>query len=221
MSMSFEIFPTKRQIPRCDEIIQHSALLFSEFMQRENMAYDIRITAREVSDDKKVCMAPVNLVSSQEHHTVFNLNEEGEVYVFYHELTELDREFWKEELRENRNARMMEEEINISLELGYSWSVKRTMGQPAALSLYYGYLAIAIARLTDGILYSDDGAWDCSRLPVGWNAFKKEYPNPDKVSDAAVKENIKTWLNGIRASAAARVGAEGTDGNRGGCRWRP
>lgn len=196
--MSFEIFPTKNRIPKCDEIMQYSIQLFSNFMKRERIDKDIEITIQEVSDSEEVHTNPTDLVINEKHYTVFNLNEEGEVYVFYHKLTELDNDFWNEELQENKNAQSMKEKINTSLDIGYSWSIKRTMGQPAIVSLYYGYLAIAIAVLTDGIIYSDDGAWDYSCFPIEGNNFEEEYLNIEKINDITVKENIEKWLSELK-----------------------
>lgn len=159
MSMSFEIFPTKKKKPNCDEIIKYSVELFSEFLKREKISQKIDVTAIEVTADNAVYNNPIYLVLKENYHTVFNLNEEGEVYVFYRELTKLDKSFWVEEIQENENAKSIKKKIDTNLKIGYSWIIKRTMGQPAIVSLYYGYLAIAIAILTDGIIYSDDGAW--------------------------------------------------------------
>lgn len=198
MSMSFEIFPTKKGKPNCDEIIKYSVELFSEFLNKEKISRGIDITTREVTADNAVHMNPISLVLKENSHIVFNLNQEGEVYVFYHELTDLDKDFWKEEIQENGNAQSMKEKIDTNLEIGYFWSVKRTMGQPAIVSLYYGYLAIAIAILTDGIIYSDDGAWDYSRLPIEGKVFKTEYLNIENISDAMVKDNLEKWLGELK-----------------------
>lgn len=198
MSMSFEIFPTKKRKPNCDEIIKYSVELFSEFLKNEKISRGIDITTREVTADNAIHANPISLVLKENSHTVFNLNKEGEVYVFYHELSDLDKDFWKEEIQENENAQFMKEMICTNLEIGYFWSVKRTMGQPAIVSLYYGYLAIAIAILTDGIIYSDDGAWDYSRLPIKGNIFKTEYLNTENISDAMVKDNVEKWLGELK-----------------------
>lgn len=198
MSMSFEIFPTKKRKPNCDEIIKYSVELFSEFLKRKKISQGIDISTREVTADNTVHTNPISLVLKENSHTVFNLNEEGEVYVFYHELSDLDKDFWKEEIQKNENAQSMKEKIDTNLEIGYFWSVKRTMGQPAIVSLYYGYLAIAIAILTDGIIYSDDGAWDYSRLPIEGNVFKTGYLNIENISDAMVKDNVEKWLGELK-----------------------
>ena len=196
MSMSFEIFPTTKKKPKCDEIIKYSVQLFSEFLKKKKISLGIDITTREVTADNEVYINPISLVLKENYHTVFNLNEEGEAYVFYHELSDLDKDFWNEEIQENKNAQSMKEKIDANLEIGYSWSVKRTMGQPAIVSLYYGYLAIAI--LTDGIIYSDDGAWDYSRLPIEGKIFKTEYLNIKYISDVMVKDNVEKWLGKLK-----------------------
>ena len=196
--MSFEIFPTKKKKPNCDEIIKYSVELFSEFLKREKISQKIDVTAIEVTADNAVYNNPIYLVLKENYHTVFNLNEEGEVYVFYRELTKLDKSFWVEEIQENENAKSIKKKIDTNLKIGYSWIIKRTMGQPAIVSLYYGYLAIAIAILTDGIIYSDDGAWDYSMLPIEGKAFKTEYLNIENISDTMVKDNVEKWLSELK-----------------------
>lgn len=198
MSMSFEIFPTKKKKPNCDEIIKYSVQLFNAFLKKEKILQEIDITTKEVTADNEVYTNPISLALKENYHTVFNLNEEGEVYVFYRKLTDLDKDFWNEEIKRNKNAQFMKEKIDVNLEIGYSWSVKRTMGQPAIVNLYYGYLAIAIAILTDGIIYSDDGAWDYSELPIEGKVFKTEYLNIENINDGVVKKNVEKWLGELK-----------------------
>ena len=138
MSTSFEIFPTKKKKPNCDEIIEYSVRLFSEFLEKEKISQRINIITKEVNANNDVFINPSFLVSKEKCHTVFNLNEEGEVYIFYHELTDLDKEFWNDEIQGNKNAQSMKEKIDANMEIGYYWSIKRTMGQSAMVSLYYG-----------------------------------------------------------------------------------
>ena len=198
MSMSFEIFPTTKRKPNCDEIIKYSVELCVEFLKKEKISQGIDITTKEVTADNVIHTNPISLVWKENSHTVFNLNKKGEVYVFYHELTDMDKNFWKEEIQENENAQSIKEKIDANSEIGYFWSVKRHMGQPSIVSLYSGYLAIAIALLTDGIIYSDDGAWDYSRLPIEGNVFKTEYLNIENISDAMVKDNVEKWLGELK-----------------------
>ncbi len=196
--MNFEVFPTTKRKPNCNELIRYSVELFSEFLKKKKISLKVNIITKEVTADNKVYLNPISLVLNENNHTVFNVNQEGEVYVFYHELTDLDRDVWIEEMEDNKNVQSMKEKIEANLEIGYSWSVKRTMTQPAIVSLYYGYLAIAIAVLTDGIIYSDDGAWDYSRLPMEGEFFKKEYLNIKNISNTTVKNNVEKWLGMLK-----------------------
>lgn len=198
MSISFEIFPITKKIPKCEEVIEYSINLFNGFIQNENIVYDIKCKVTEVSFDNKECIKPVFLTSSEEKYTIFNVNEEGEIYVFYDKISKIDEEFWDEEVKINENARFMEKKIWDNFKVGYSWRVKRTMGQPAVVNLYYGYLAIAIAVLTEGILYSDDGAWDYECFPIEGKAFEKEYLNLCKLNNMALKCSIENCLSRLK-----------------------
>lgn len=198
MSISFEIFPTTKKIPKCEEVNEYSINLFNGFIQNENIVYDIKCKVTEVSFDSKKCKKPAFLTSNEEKYTIFNINEEGEIYVFYDKIEKIDEEFWNEEIKINENARFMEKKIWDSLKTGYSWRVKRTMGQPAVVNLYYGYLAIAIAVLTEGILYSDDGAWDYECFPIEGKSFEKEYLNLDKLNNITLKHSIESCLFSLK-----------------------
>ena len=199
MSTSFDIFPTNNKKPNCNEIIKYSVQLFSEFLKKEKISRDINIITNAANLNNEVYTNnPTFLTLEKNWCTVFNLNGEGAVYVFYRELTEIDKDFWSEELQENKNAQSMKEKIEANLEIGYCWNVKRQVGQPAIVSLYYGFLAIAIAVLTDGIIYSDDGAWDYSRFPIeGWK-FKTEYLNIENISDDNVKDSVEMWIDMLK-----------------------
>ena len=61
MSMSFEIFPTIKKKPNCEEIIKYSVELFSEFLKRKNISQRIDITTKEVTADNEVYSNPISL----------------------------------------------------------------------------------------------------------------------------------------------------------------
>lgn len=194
MSMSFEIYPTKKINLECFDLISISLKMFNCFLENNGIYNNIAVTVQEMNNKGEVDDTPKYMLTDEGKHMAFNINDIGEIYVFYHPITELDIKFWKEEIQINPNARKVKEKIDANLKLGYLWSIKRTMGQPAIVSLYYGYLAIAIAKLTDGIIYSNDGAWDYSSLPIKACDFEKEYLDIGKIKDAQVKENVTKWM---------------------------
>lgn len=183
MSMSFEIFPSIRKLPESNEVMKLSVDLISKFLKKEQIEININVTASDVMNDNQI---------------IFNINGIGEVYMYCNKLTELDKEFWNEEMEINKKALELKERIYASFEIGYYWSIKRTMTQPAIVSIYYGYLAIAIAILTEGIVYSDDGAWDYLKLPMVGKEFMLEYMNLENINDIVVKNNIENWLSELK-----------------------
>lgn len=97
-------------------------------------------------------------------------------------------------MTDNKRALAMKGQIEKSLELGYSWEVIRTAGQPALASLFYGYIAIALAKLTDGFIYSDDGAWEYSYFPMQAGDFEKIYLNKECIFDDNERATIENWI---------------------------
>lgn len=194
MSTSFEIFPTKNNIPKCDVLIKRSLELTKKFLKEAGIEYNISIKVKEIPNNGVTYTTPCYLTSKKQNYTIFNLNNEGEVYVYFQELTELDRQFWEDEFQQNDRAKNLKKKIQNNEKIGYSWSVKRTMGQPAIVGIYYGYLTIAIALLTNGVIYSDDGAWDFSCFPIEVGEFVEKYMNINTIDDIKVKENVEKWI---------------------------
>lgn len=177
MSTSFEVFPTNSYIPDCHEVISMAMELFWDFLKKENMTMNLNIVSYEMYKDRVVQESPQKLISYEDGYNSFSLNESGNVFVYFYERQEITKEFWQEEMTDNKRALNMKAQIEKNLELGYSWDVVRTAGQPALVSLFYGYVAIALAKLTDGFIYSDDGAWEYSYFPIGAEDFEKIYLN--------------------------------------------
>jgi len=44
--------------------------------------------------------------------------------------------------------------------------------------LSYGLIAAAFTELTNGLIFSDDGAWDYAIVPTSANLFLQSYFNP-------------------------------------------
>ena len=51
------------------------------------------------------------------------------------------------------------------------WSIKRTAWQPVLANILYGFVAIAIAELTNGLIYSDDGDWNFKEISLKAEEF--------------------------------------------------
>lgn len=198
MSMSFDIFPTNRYIPKCEELKKLSQKMLSNYLLREGIYVDILLDYKKRNLEVNNELNSDYLVTSEKEYQSFIVNSVGEALVFYRKVSDIDREFWKEEIILNDKAHQLKDQIDTTLKIGYMWNIKRTMNQPAIISIYYGFLAIAIAILTDGILYSDDGAWEYRSFPVDGKQFREEYLDLSKLQDKTVKEFVENCLCSLK-----------------------
>ena len=191
MSMSFDIFPTNAYIPKCEELKKLSQEMLRDYFVKENINFDIflEFNVKDIVSYKNINKD--TLITNEKEYLSFNINKIGETLVFYRKITDIDKKFWEEEIKLNEKANELKEKLAINIKLGYMWNVKRTMNQPGIVSIYYGFLAIALGILTDGILYSDDGAWDYNSFPIEAEEFKMEYLNFHKLQNKNIEEYIK------------------------------
>ena len=198
MIMSFDILPTNTYIPKYEELKNLSQEMLKDYFAKENIDIDIflEFNTKDIVSGKNINCD--SLITNEKEYSSFSINGIGESLIFYRKITDIDKEFWKEEIELNHKANELKEKIERNIKLGYMWNVKRTMNQPAIINIYYGFLAIAIAILTNGILYSDDGAWDYHSFPIGAEQFRMEYLNLYNLQDKNIKEYIKKCLYSLK-----------------------
>lgn len=172
--------------------------MISNYLLKEGIDIDISLDYRKCDFEANNDLNSDYLVTSEKQYQSFIVNSIGEALVFYRKVSDIDREFWKEEIILNDKAHQLKNQIDKTLKIGYMWNIKRTMNQPAIISIYYGFLAIVIATLTDGILYSDDGAWDYRNFPVDGKQFREEYLDLSKLQDKTIKEFIENCLYSLK-----------------------
>lgn len=61
-------------------------------------------------------------------------------------------------------------------EVEWYWYLRLQAAQPLRTRLLSGYVAVALARLTDGFIHSEDGGVDYDRAPTDPEAFLASYP---------------------------------------------
>ncbi|WOO36589.1 hypothetical protein R2R35_22810 [Anaerocolumna sp. AGMB13020] len=202
MSKSFEIFPTNQYIPTYNEVINLSKRMFQEYMMTLNIKKDLDVVLEtfRIHDNsiinKIYDKEKINI--SKEEYAAFCVNEEGFVNLFYHTFSELDEQFWNDEIQYNERAKNYIKDIELYKKLGYSWLIKKNAGQPPVVNLYFGYIGIAIANLTEGVIYSDDGGWEYQCFPVKAKEFKEKYLNISTLQDNELIEYIKNNVEKLR-----------------------
>ena len=90
--------------------------------------------------------------------------------------------FMQEYMAEEIAAKNKEDELRnyFPLEsaaaIQHSWMMRGVVGRSPATWLLAGIAAAALARLTDGLLFSDDGGADYDRLPCDPDTFLRWFP---------------------------------------------
>lgn len=199
MSTSFEIYPTNNNIPELSRLISEAVSMFENFMKYHNIKSYINTELYAVNENQTV-YTPKFVTDSENIYNTIELNKIGNIYLFYIKIDDTDVALWNDELKNNPRAESIKSSIMKNREIGYLWQVKRTAGQPAIVSLFYGFVAMALARETDGFIYSDDGAWSYELFPTEWKSLYSEYLDINKIKDHNIKSTIIKWINSLKRS---------------------
>lgn len=194
MSTNFYVYPGKDYIPTFKELLDKSNRKLSEYLSNlgglRNAYLDVEI--HNIKDHSKINFS-INdkMIWKEDHYAWFFVaGIAGGTDSYYYKTTELDKETWKEEIETNIKAQQLQDTINRGMNIGYHWSFRRSAGQPGTINLSYGLIAASLAEITDGFVYSDDGAWDYNCFPAMAGDFFGWYFKPEFV----VKSDDKVWV---------------------------
>ncbi len=199
MSTCFEVYPTNDNIPEFKNIITKSVIMFEDFLKFHNIKININTEVYAVNEDNVISVPEFITVQESTYNTI-EINRIGSIYLFYIKHDNVYTEMWNDELKNNSRAKLLENSILKNRHIGYSWDIKRTVGQPAIASLFYGFVAMAVAQETDSFIYSDDGAWSYELFPTEWKNLYSEYLNIDSIKDSDIKSTIQKWINLLKRS---------------------
>lgn len=173
MSKTYEVYPTTSYIPSKEEIGKLAEKYLNTFLEKENIKEEykqkLKVTNSTLRFSDKNYVNRENICMVDTEYDAYNLNikEGNAIFVFFHKFTQLDIEVLEETLVNTNYENEFEKIVNLS----YTWTVKRTAWQPVLSNILYGFIAIAIAELTDGIIYSGDGAWNIEIFPIKAKEF--------------------------------------------------
>lgn len=87
--------------------------------------------------------------------------------------------YMDEEISASPNANELREYFSLEAasKLKQYWMLRGSVGRSRATWLLAGITATALARMTQGIVFSDDGGGDYSRLPSDPDSFIKWFPS--------------------------------------------
>ena len=117
---------------------------------------------------------------------------------FYEKMSNLEKQVWKESVKAEEKYKKMNKEISSAIEIEHNWIFKKQAGQTGIMVLLYGILAASLAKLTNGFIYSDDGAWDYNLLPANSDDFLSWYLNPEFAQSKEYKDFSTKNIESLR-----------------------
>jgi hypothetical protein len=209
MSTTFEVLPGKDYIPTFDELIELSSAYINAYLKSIGINEEVDLLVNLHKKDESYFNNEVlydNAKWEDDSYAWFHIDGvAGGTDAYFWPFDEFDRDIWKEEIQLNPQISKYANEINICLNIGHRWSFRRSAGQPGIIVLSYGLIAAALAELTHGLIYSDDGAWDYSLFPASINDFLGWYFRPEITTHTESKQWAESCIKRIREELDMRT----------------
>jgi len=201
MSTTFYVYPGKQYMPTFRDLLSFSNQRIVDHLLHlgasTNFCLDVEIRDINTHSEADFNLDDKVIWNENTYAWFYIVGIAGGTDVYYNQTTELDKEAWKDELKTNIKAQQLQDTINKSMEIGYHWSFRRSAGQSGIINLSYGLIAASLAKITDGFIYSDDGAWDYSYFPALADDFITYYFKPDFTTKSEDKEWVKNCIMSI------------------------
>ncbi|OXM14639.1 hypothetical protein [Paenibacillus herberti] len=193
MSTTFEVYPTGIEVPTVVALLKLANEKLKHFLQplelQEVPLICVRLGEKIITPGDT---SNETMNWDVEYACFFvEPSEGGGTDAYYHKVDEDTADIW-DEYSETGDTYL---EVKSSLSVGYFWSFRRSAGQPAIINLAYGFIASALAELTEGFIFSDDGAW--YGKPIRSHLFDTEYFDPSKAKSVDDALWYERCLNSI------------------------
>jgi hypothetical protein len=208
MSTTFEVYPHSKALPQFGQLLATAEPRLHAYFERYRLGVCPRLLV-EVRDGKTHevrAFTPASpLTWSEKDYAWFYFPEVvgGTDVSVYSVDDNSTREHWEEEIRTRERPRTMSGYIAECLSAGHYWTFRRSVGQPAIINVAYGFIAAALAELTEGIIYSGDCAWDYERFPCRAQEFYEFYFQPEHALEAMNKEWAEDCIQRIRQNGVS------------------
>ena len=197
MSICLDVIPSKAIIPTISELVTELKILLSDhsgdpecrrIWDTEGVVFD-NILVEFIDQDgaeKVTRFDDPTMPLDMEGHDYGWLSADGYRigFDFYYDAEdeEGDRDFFKEYIGQDmaedakRHNTLPDFPFKEAAAIGHKWYMRGAVGRSRATWLLAGFAAAALARLTDGFLYSGDGGADYDRLPEAPAGFMEWFP---------------------------------------------
>ena len=184
MSTTFEVYTTTKDIPSFDDVLNHSNKFLLNTLSKHNIddryVIDVKIIKEETHEVVPFDKSSPATWAIDGEYAWFTINEHsGGCDAYVYDFGEyLHFEHWYDCFIDGKQAKVSKEKMRDCFESGFYWSFRRSSGQPAIINLSYGLIAAAFTELTNGLIYSDDCAWDYAVFPTSADRFLQSYFDP-------------------------------------------
>ena len=195
MSTTFEVHPSTTRVPTVGEVLEAGEREIASVLARRGLHTTVRLQARlgpapRWRRELKVLGGDRPFWCREDQYlwlTIDGVDGGTDVHVHDNEFVELDEA--------PRAADF--EDVGRYTATGSHWSFRRSVGQPGVVNLAYGLLAGCLARLVDGLVHSDDGAWEWERMPMRPDELLAGYFVPERTGDPQKAEWARRCLCGV------------------------
>ena len=204
MSTTFEVYPGNEDIPSFSELICNTEKEVNNYLKSISINRNIKLSVetQSIKDHiKKPFQLTDKMIWEDSLYAWFYICDiPGGTDAYFCRHNSLDVEFLREELATNPKFKTYQTIFDNNIKLGYKWTFRRSAGQPAIITLCYGFLAATLAKLTKGVVYSDDGAWDYKKFPADPDDFMQWYFRLEYVTEHSDidLDFVKESLSAIR-----------------------
>lgn len=215
MSTTFEVIPVETDFITFRQVLELSEKRINLFLQELNPDFKIDLKVN-LHDNGEKYVNEIDLNSKFEwkenEYVWFYVNGiAGGTDVYCEELkdSEIDPQnpWWnlEEMCSNNRTISDLESKIEKAKIINRYWWFRRSAGQPGIINLSYGLISASIAELTNGFIWTDDGAWNFNKFPAEPNEFYRWYFKPEFEEHYASKEWAERCISGIEKELSNRL----------------
>jgi hypothetical protein len=192
MSTSIDIIPVDSIDISFGDVLTESENQINHFLKSIDINKTVKLSVN-IHDNNESYVNTVKLSDKfnwkESEYAWFTINgiiggTDGNCDTLKSEDIDPDNPWWRLEIFESSNSKIsnIRQKLDQAKKFNRLWNFRRSAGQPGIIALSYGLISGSIAKLTNGILWSDDGAWDNKFFPIEANEFLKYYFRPETAS---------------------------------------
>jgi hypothetical protein len=201
MSTTFDVLPGNDFIPTFQEVIDLANNRLKKYLSEQGVINEAKIMVQLRKNDENIIVESVldnQIKWNEDFYAWFYIDGiPGGTDTYFQHFDDLDIEAWNEELKINHKVQTHADTLKQSLDIGHYWKFRRSAGQPGIVCLVYGLIAASVCKLTEGLIYSDDGAWDYKLFPSNAEDFFSWYFMPNLTSNQEYKDWAKVCITSI------------------------